>query len=177
MKKLVAAFVVISLLGCATSRPDPAADALVVSPDQLQRRQLETRKYTGVKEADLLAASANLLQDMGFNLEESETNLGLITAGKTRGGAGMGEIIGKAILWSFGIPIPFDVDQKIRVSLVIRPNPQAKAADEFFVRVTFQRAVRNSFEHVSRETLKEPELYQKFFERLSKAVFIEGQTI
>jgi len=174
MKKLVATFIVLSLIGCATF----PSDALVVSPDQLQRRQLETRKYTSVKEADLLAASSNVLQDMGFNLEESETNLGLITAGKTREAASTGEIIGKVIIAAFtGIPIPWGVAQNIRVSLVIRPNPQAKAAEEFLVRVTFQRVVKQSNGSFLMETLKEPELYQKFFERLSKGVFIEGQTI
>lgn len=173
MKKLIALFIIVSLVGCATF----PSDALVVSPEQQQRRQLETRQYTGVKEADILAASSNLLQDMGFNLEESETKLGVITAGKVREAASKSEIIGKIILAAFGVPIPWNVAQNIRVSLVIRPDPQAKAGDTYFVRVTFQRIVKQSNGAVFAETVNEPDLYQKFFERLSKAVFIEGKTI
>ena len=174
MKKFVAVFIVVSLAGCVTV----PSDALVVTPELLQRRQLETRTYTGIKEADMLAASANVLQDMGFNIEESETKLGVITANKERSATNAGEIIGKVIL-SLLVrqAIPWSKDQKIRVSLVVRPAPQAKAGDVYLVRVTFQRIVTRTDKSTYVETLKEPEFYQKFFERLSKAVFIEGQTI
>ena len=40
----------------------------------MKQRQLETRRYDGIQEASLIAASANVLQDLGFNLENSETN-------------------------------------------------------------------------------------------------------
>ena len=174
MKKFVAVFIVVSLVGCVTVPPD----ALVVTPELLQRRQLETRTYTGIKETDMLTASANVLQDMGFNIEESETRLGVITANKERSATNAGEIIGKVIL-SLLVrqAIPWSKDQKIRVSLVVRPAPQAKAEDAYLVRVTFQRIVTRSDRSAYVETLKEPELYQKFFERLSKAVFIEGKII
>ena len=174
MKKSVAVFVVVNLLGCATI----PSNALVVTPEELQRKQLETRTYTGIKEADMLTASANVLQDIGFNIEESETRLGVITANKDRSAANVGEIIAKVIVAAFtGVAIPWDKDQKIRVSLVVRPVPGASAGDSFQVRVTFQRIVTRSDRNTYVETLKEPELYQKFFERLSKAVFIEGKTI
>ena len=174
MKKFVAVFTLVSLVGCVTV----PSDALVVTPELLQRRQLETRTYTGVKEADMLAASANVLQDMGFNIEESETRLGVITADKERSATNAGEIIGKIIL-SLLVrqAIPWSKDQKIRVSLVVRPAPQAKAGDAYLVRVTFQRIVTRTDRSTYVETLKQPELYQKFFERLSKAVFIEVETI
>lgn len=174
MKKFVAVFIVVSLVGCVTV----PSDALVVTPELLQRRQLETRTYTGIKETDMLTASANVLQDMGFNIEESETKLGVITANKEREAAKAGEIIAKVILAAFtGIAIPWGQSQRIRVSLVVRPAPQAKAGDAYLVRVTFQRILKQSNGAISLETLKEPELYKKFFEKLSKAVFIEGETI
>jgi hypothetical protein len=105
--------------------------------------------------------------------------LGVITANKERGGAGAGEIAAKLILTVllFGTPIPWNTDQKIRVSLVVRPSLQAKAGDDYLVRVTFQRVVRRSDGAISMETLNQPELYTHFFDKLSKAVFIEGKTI
>lgn len=174
MRKFAAAFIVVSLAGCVTV----PQDALVVTPELLQRRQLETRTYTGIKEVDMLTASANVLQDMGFNIEESETKLGVITANKARSAANAGEIVFKVIIAAFtGVAIPWSKDQIIRVSLVVRPVPQSKAGDAYLVRVTFQRIVTRTDKSTFVETLKEPELYQKFFEKLSKAVFIEGQTI
>jgi hypothetical protein len=174
MKKFIAVIIVVSLAGCVTV----PSDALVVTPELLQRRQLETRQYMGIKEADILAASANVLQDMGFNIEESETKLGVITANKERGGASAGEIVAKVIVAVFtGVSIPWNKDQKIRVSLVVRPSLQSKAGDEYLVRVTFQRIVKQSNGAISMESLSEPELYTHFFDKLSKAVFIEGKTI
>ena len=174
MKKFVAVFIVVSLVGCVTV----PSDALVVTPELLQRRQLETRTYTGIKETDMLTASANVLQDMGFNIEESETKLGVITANKERSAANAGEIIAKVLVAVVtGVAIPWSNHQKIRVSLVVRPSPQAKAGDAYLVRVTFQRIVTRTDKSTYVETLKEPELYTKFFERLSKAVFIEGKVI
>ena len=174
MKKFAGIFIAVSLAGCVTVPPD----ALVVTPELLQRRQLETRQYTGIKETDMLTASANVLQDMGFNIEESETKLGVITANKARSAINAGEIVIKVIVAAFtGVAIPWNTNQIIRVSLVVRPVPQSKAGDAYFVRVTFQRIVIRTDKSTFVETLKEPELYTHFFDKLSKAVFIEGQAI
>ncbi len=46
------------------------------------------------------------------------------------------------------------------------------------VRATFQRMVWNMAGQMSRiETLKEPDLYEGFFDKLSKSVFLEEQKI
>ena len=71
-------------------------------------------------------------------------------------------------------------DQTIRVSLVVRPvnDSNGKAiSDSYFVRVTFQRLVRRTDNSVMAETLRDSELYQDFYERVSKSVFLEAQKI
>lgn len=165
------------LSACATAPPN----LFVVSETQLERRQIETRRYSGIGETDLLSASASVLQDLGFNLENSETKLGVITANKQRDATNGGEIALSLFLGVVGgVHMPVSKEQNIRVALVIRPVLDSKRkaiAGEHFVRVTFQRVVRRSDNSTMAETMTDPALYQDFHERLSKSVFIEAQKI
>ena len=73
-----------------------------------------------------------------------------------------------------GVPVPYDKEQKIRASLVTRPVGTAQTN----LRVTFQCIVWNSQNVVSRtESIEDAELYQDFFVKLSKAVFLEANEI
>ncbi len=178
MKKFILAGVLSSLLaGCATLPPN----AFVITPDQLARRQIETRRYDQAKEESVLVASSNVLQDLGFNLENSETKLGVLTASKQRDAVNGGEVAVAIIVALLGGgAVPISMDQNIRVSLVVRPvqatNDNAPI-DSYFVRITFQRLVRRSDNSVTAETLTDNELYESFFEKLSKSIFIEAQKI
>jgi hypothetical protein len=68
-----------------------------------------------------------------------------------------------------------DKVQKIRASVVSKPSLDGS---KILVRVTFQRIIWNNRGDISRmETLNDPELYQGFFERLSKAIFLEANKI
>ena len=111
-----------ALVGCASI----PKDALVPTPDSLERRQLQSRRLDGISETNLLAASAGVLQDLGFNIDESETRLGVIVASKDRSAWNAGQITAAVALALFGAYYPVDKTQKIRVSLVTRP---ALAAD------------------------------------------------
>jgi len=161
-------------------------DIFVVTSELQQKRQIETRRYEGINEVDLITASANVLQDLGFNLENSETKLGVLTASKQRDASDAGEIAGAVVVGILtalaGAPVimPTSKDQTIRVALVVRPviDSTGKAmANNHFVRVTFQRLVRRSDNSVFGETLSDPKLYQDFFEKVSKSVFLEAQKI
>jgi hypothetical protein len=156
-------------------------DAFVVTPELLKERQIETRRYEGIKEEDLLSACSNTLQDLGFNLENSETKLGLITASKQRDATNAGQVVGMIFLAFLGGRAgPIDKDQTIRVSLVVRPvnDSNGKAmTSSHFVRVTFQRIVRRSDNSVYAETLNDEKLFQDFYDRVSKSVFIEAQKL
>ena len=170
--------VVIFIVGCGPSLPP---HAFLVPPEMLAQRQLETRRYDGIKEADLLSASANVLQDLGFQLENSEPKLGVFTAVKQRTATEPGEIIvAVAIAMLGGGAMPVSKDQTIRVALVVRPvyDSNGNALPEsHYVRVTAQRLVRRTDNSVYAQTLRDPEIFEGFFEKLSKSVFIEGQKI
>jgi len=149
-----------------------------LAPESLEKRSLQTRRYDGISELDILAASAGVIQDLGFTIDESETDLGVIVGSKERDATEAGQVAAAVVVALLGGgAMPIDKHQKLKVSLVVRP-----AGDEpnmsHFVRVTFQRMVWNTQNQISRvETLEDPEMYQEFFDRLSKAVFLEAHKI
>ncbi len=162
------------LAGCEQTIPK---EALQLTEKSLDQRQAQTRRFDTADEAELLSASAAVLQDLGFNLDESETRLGLVVASKERDATEAGQVIGAILLAALtGVPMPIDKVQKIRASLVTRPFDES--GEGTAVRITFQRIVLNSNRQISKtEALTDPELYQRFFEKLSKAVFLEAHEI
>lgn len=174
MKKfpLILLVTVISLTACMPSIPK---DALTLRPDTIALRQLQTRRFDDNDEKKLLAASIAVMQDLGFTLEESEVGLGVIVASKDRDATDGGQVAGKILLAVlFGANTPIDATQKIRVSLVTRPTENGATN----VRVTFQRLVWNDRGELSRiESLEDPTIYQEFFEKLSKSVFLTANQI
>jgi len=157
--------------GC-TARIPSAALALTAPPIEI--RQRSTRRFDTPDEGAILSAVAGLLQDLGFTIDNSESELGLIVASKDRSAVEAGQVAAKvfhAVLFRSDLPI--DRRQKFRASVVTRP-----AANHVLVRVTFQRIVWNDRGEVSRrERMDDAKLYQDFFARLSKAVFLEAQAV
>ncbi len=170
---------VIAILVVSCSSPPP--HVFLVTPEMLEQRQFETRRFDGIKETDLLAACANVLQDLGFQLENSESRLGVLTVSKQRDAKDAGEIIlSLFVAMLSGQPVPYSKDQSIRAALVVRPVLDSNGnalPDSHYVRVTFQRLVHRTDNSFYVETLRDPKLYEGFYEKLSKSVFIEAQNI
>lgn len=164
----------LALTGCQATLP---AGAMRVPRESLAERQLETRRFDNIDEKVLLAASAGLLQDLGFMIDESESELGLIVASKERRAEVSPAMMMARLLGLLAdVDIPLDKKQRIRASLVTIPVTSQERS--FLVRVTFQRIVWDTENQISRrERLNEPELYQLFFEQLSKSVFLEAQSV
>ena len=143
----------------------------------LQDRQRETRVFATTDESRVLAASAAVLQDLGFTLDESETDLGVIVASKDRDATEAGQVaVRVAALIFLGVWTPVDDVQKIRASLITRPLTGDRTG--IAVRVTFQRVVWDTEGNISRnESLDEATLFQAFFDKLSKSVFLEAEQV
>ena len=177
MRKVFTLFAMLSIglvAGCQEHIPK---EALQLTPDTLERRQLQTRVFDAGTEGELLSASAALLQDLGFSLDESETDLGVIAASKDRDAVEAGQVVG-SILFAilFGPPLPWDENQTIRASVITRDLGNER--DGYAVRLTLQRIVWNNQGRISKtEPLDEPEMYQEFFSKLSKSVFLEAQEL
>jgi hypothetical protein len=159
------------LVGCAQQIPK---EALQLKEDSMQLRQLQTRSFETTNEKNLLISSASVLQDLGFTIDESKTSLGVIVGSKDRDATEAGQVAGAVMMAVlFGVSTPIDDKQKIRASLVTRP-----VGGKTNLRVTFQRLVWNTHGQVSRsESIEDPKIYQEFYEKLSKAVFLEANQI
>jgi hypothetical protein len=157
--------------GCVHTIPK---EALQLRPESLQLRQLQTRSFDTNDEKKLLNAGAGVLQDLGFTIEESETKLGVIVGSKDRDAVEAGQVAGAVMMaLLFRVDMSVDKNQKIRVSLITRPT-----GHKTNLRVTFQRIVWNTRGQVSKtESIEDPTIYQQFFEKLSKAVFLEANQI
>jgi hypothetical protein len=73
--------------------------------------------------------------------------------------------------------MPVDDRQKIRFSLVTAPVSSAQNNNRWLVRLTIQRIVWNTQNQVSRiEAVRDADIYQEFFEKLDKSLFLEQQS-
>lgn len=148
--------------------------ALQISEASLETRQLQTRAFDTSDEQKLLIAAASLLQDEGYQIDESEVPLGLIVASKERDATDGGQVAGAIFVALFtGVATAIDDEQRIRVSIITTRNgPQTS------LRATFQRIVWNNRGQISKlEMITDKDMYAKFFARLSKAVFLEANEI
>ena len=176
MKKLIALIVLSTFFfaGCQTTIPK---EALELSPQSLQMRQLQTRHFDTKNEQTILVSSAALLQDLGFNIDESETEVGFILGTKDRDATSAAQVTGAVLMALLGGGVmAIDKTQKMRACVVT--HPYGENNEKIAVRVTFQRIVWNTQGQVTtRECIEDPEVYQEFFSKLSKAVFLEANQI
>jgi len=167
--------ITLSLLLLAACQPKIPREALLLTPESLKHRQLQTRRFETADEKRILSACAALLQDLGFTIDESETELGVLVGSKMRSAVDATQIVG-AVLFAVlsGVVISVDKEQLMRACVVTRPaGPDCHA-----LRVTFQRIVFNTMGQVSRrEMINDIKIYNDFFEKLSKSVFLEAQGV
>ncbi|HEY5627635.1 MAG TPA: hypothetical protein VIR79_06795, partial [Nitrospira sp.] len=141
------------------------------------------------------SASAAVLQDLGFQVEESVREVGFLRASKERSAREYGQDINRflfaivssplALFRSGPIILPVDIHQRIAAALIARPlNLEAT---RYELRIMFYRTVWKGDGAAGEsaippgaqnmEMLRDPVLYQTFFAKLSKAVFLEAFTL
>jgi hypothetical protein len=153
-------FLVFSFVACQRGVPK---DALKLSPESLKNRQLQTRIFE------------SNLQDLGFTIVESETPCGVIVSSRDRDVTEVSQVVGSiAMAVLFGVATPIDDKQKVMASLVTKPLDDKRIA----VRITFQHMVWNTHKDlVKNEQINDPKIYQEFFSKLSKSVFLVAHEI
>lgn len=167
------------LTGCVTAHKLPD-DALRLPESSLEIRSLQSRSYLGQSEANILAASVAVLQDMEYNVDAIERPLGIITASKLADADSHPEQTALLFLDLMCLLGGGDCQalstasdkQLIMLTLVVLPSLANR--EEYVARVTLQRVVRDRMDRVKvRESIDEPGEYQQIFARLSKSIFLQ----
>ena len=155
-------------------------EALTLSSESLKDRQLQTRIFEAADESELLTASAAVLQDLGFTIDETEVPCGVIVCSRDRDVTETVEVVLSVTLEILsllvGAPtsVPYDQTQKVLASLVTTPVNKQRIA----VRITFHHMVWDSDGNITKnEQIHEPQIYQEFFSKLSKSVFLVAHEI
>jgi hypothetical protein len=172
--------------GCVT-HTEPA-ELFQLTVETPKHRAMQTRFFETPNEKELLSASAAVLQDLGFQVEESVHEVGFLRATKERSAREYGQYIQQALLLllSLGkLMTPVDLHQKIAAGLITRPLNEEATRQE--VRIVFYRVIWKGDGQANdqyippgeqhMEMVWDPEIYQQFFAKLSKAVFLEAHTI
>lgn len=179
--------------GCAHTPPE---EFFQLAPESAVHRAAQTRQFETSGDEELLSASAAVLQDLGFQIAESVRELGFLRAAKERSAREYGQEIWRGLLFALStislaggsngiVLLPVDLHQQIDASLVVRPLNEKGDRQE--VRILFYRLVwkgdgqsGNSYiapGEQKMEMIRDPRIYQLFFARLSKAVFLEAHKI
>ena len=185
MRRKILAASILPLLGACATLPD---DAFRLTESALEMRELQTREYDGVSDIEILSASSAVLQDLGYGIDEVERELGVLSASKRADARDTAETAGKIALDVADCLLTFflgcendayqsskDV-QDIKLTLVVLPVSGDDSP--YSVRVTIQRVVwARSGELYDQETVNDAAVYQAFFDKLSKSVFLEKEGV
>jgi len=181
------------LSGCV--QPTQPEALFQLMPESAAHRAMQTRLFETKDERELLSASAAVLQDLGFQVEESVREVGFLRAAKERSAREHGQDLTRFFIWIFSTPLlflqqppfmmPVDLHQKIAATLVARPLNTESTRQE--IRIVFYRVVwkgegMSGNQQIApgeqrMEMVRDPGLYQQFFAKLSKAVFLEAYTL
>lgn len=195
MKKLAAA-VLIALAGCATpqlcqaqqTQPLAMMPLFQLNPTDSADLAAQTRVYPTRDREAVLLASASALQDMGFKVTGGEKRFGLLVGEKHADveGAGAGHAMAEAAVVTLSIlaslmtgedmvtDLPEQIAQVIHVSLLVSESATRDATQ---VRISLDRDMIYDQGYSIADHTELPLVYQEFFERLSKAVYLEGEKL
>jgi len=174
------AIAALGIAGCAELPPD----YLVIKPSDAAQRELQGRRFDGIGERQLLDASVAVLQDLGFTVDITSVDLGFVQGAKERQAKAPDQtlvlLIIAALAASQGSGVGLSAeqmrqDQTISALLTVRPVREGDARSHI-VLVTFHNHVRQPLVRTA-GPLRDPVLYQSFFELLSKALFLEAHKL
>jgi hypothetical protein len=170
------------LLTAACQNPNAVAMKVGAPPESaVELRELETRRFSTLDQQAMMAAATQTLQDLGFTITESSVDAGVLVGSKQRDAEETGQVAGQIVLTvllaamgSAHHPV-WDKTQDIHITVVATPIENSKQIE---MRVSFDRYLTNSDGLQWRaELIKEPDIYQEFFDKLSQSAFLEAHKI
>jgi hypothetical protein len=143
------------------------------------RAELQTRLYETPDEGRILATCITLLQDMGFQVDEAASGLGVLSASKRRDANRLtpAERFGASVLFvglligGYSAPLAlFLIGTNSAKPMNIEVGIVTRKIDLGGGRVSVDVVFKENSVSVT-----DPALYQEFFDQLSKALFLEAR--
>lgn len=141
-------------------------------PNAAEQRERQTARFHNIPETRLLLEATQVLQDLGFTIEESAPRFGVLAGSKDRDAVEAPQVvaqvaltIGLALLGVQYNPV-WDTDQVIRTTLSTRPEGHSAT----LLRVSFERIVTNNQGASRVEVLTSPEFSSEFFEKVRQGL-------
>lgn len=178
---------VILLIGLASGCASIPEEAYRLPPSSLSAREAQTRTFDVADESEILQATVALLQDMEYNLDTLEPPLGVLSASKVVDAdsalqkAGLvavdvANVLMAVLTGSNPSGSAYDsADDEFRLKITLVVLPSLAREGEHTARITLQQTLIDKAERVKEMgVIDDPIVYQEIFERLSKALFLEG---
>ena len=178
---------VILLIGLASGCASIPEEAYRLPPSSLSAREAQTRTFDVSDESEILQATVALLQDMEYNLDTIEPPLGVLSASKV---VDADSAVQKAGLMAADVAMGIlsvltgsspsgsayaGADDEIGLKIMLVVLPSLAREGEHTARITLQSTLIDKGERVKEMgVIDDPVVYQEIFERLSKALFLEG---
>jgi len=172
------------LTGCATD----VSQMLTPPEDMLAQRQLQTRQYEFADEEQVLMACTALLQDLGFQIDEGASRLGVILGSKMRDTNSLtpGERTAVAVValgllvGGYTAPLALLLVDKmnakpVRIEVGIFTRKIGVEGNRVAVRIIFRETPYKDGRPVLPQVVKDAAIYQEAFDRLSKAIALEAR--
>lgn len=176
--RLLAAAMVAGVIACAST----PKEVLQPRPEVAADRQLQTRRFDRISEEKLLSASVGVLQDLGFTIKVSNAEIGLAAGVKDRDAKAPEQKAGLIVLMILlaaatgHAPLAGEMKEEQTVRVLVTTRPVAGDGGDHEVRVTFHRFLRQPLVWEA-DSLRDPRLYEAFFELLSKSIFLEAHKL
>ncbi|MCK8788179.1 hypothetical protein M0638_27910 [Roseomonas sp. NAR14] len=139
---------------------------------------MQIERFDTADERQLLTEATQVLQDLGFTVEESAPAVGVLAGSKARDAEEAGQIAAQVALTIVAAAflvayIPtWDTDQIIRVTLSSQRLPNSSQTQ---LRASFERVVRTNQGQVRVEQLHQPEMHREFFNTLRNGMAARGE--
>ena len=179
---LAALLLVGSVAGC-TSIPE---EAYQLPPSSQSVRDAQTRTFEVPDEANILQVAVALMQDMEYNFDTIEYELGVLSGSKVVDADSLAQLTGAVVadivlvtLSVFtgmnlgGVYAGTDDEIGLRITLVVLPSLESEV--QYTARITIQSELIDKGGRVKKvHMIENPVVYQEIFQKLSKSLFLAG---
>lgn len=161
---LLAPLMVLCLAGCGVHPKEPPMT-------QLQIREIQSRDFDTDNHKLVMKSMINVLQDDGFIIKNAVSDLGLLSAEKNIDVENSSHVFlitlleGKHARWE-------------KQEVLEASGNVSEFGSKIRVRMNFQTKVMDNYGCPKDiKTIYDPQMYQEFFEKVSKSIFLQQQDI